>query len=379
MDIISSAMAGGKLVGGLATTIAKAFDFFNRNVAAHVNNTSMIGVSSLVRAEPLTIVSNDCANLEYMPDIMNTLTSLYSAYYLQTAAILGKANSIEVVKILDSLNPNRDSTGFLLQGRLATMGETIDNGKFSLPLERVLAAEAEGDRPSKGDIDSVNKSAIYEASNLAVGKVLNVDIAFTNEEGCTKSVVLPVSVRLSPSILPVETISYIFTHRNQDISLTESYYAWRAGRRSAIADGIFAQNLINEYRKAAIMDRSGTLQEIIRRATNARSYGALTNNASLAISSNLYVLSKAASLEIEHKTGKKFSSAVDRMKMLDGTYAMIIVVIDPDKEMVDFYFNGIEAPSRISVRSLKFSGKGKDGVDISDVLKSLLNNQTPTF
>lgn len=369
-------------VNATTTTVAKALDYFKNNVAGHFTDTSMTAITKLTRAEPLTVISNDCSNLSYLPDLMNTLCSVYSGYYLQAVSMLTQIRDVEVVRILDRLNPDRDSTGFLLAGRMATENAYNRNHsyKYSLPTARVMAMESDRNHLADPKVDRVAQSALYEASNLAVGKLLNVPISVVTKANEEKTINMPISVRLSPTLVPVETVNYIFTHRSvSPDDWFEKWHAWRAGRIGLIKDAIFSQNMIDEYRRAAIKDRSGTLQEIVRRAANAKTYGVLTNNPSLAVSTNLYILSKSAAMAIEQKTGYKFSSGSGRKKLLEGTYGMIIVVVDPDREMIDFYYRDIEQPTRISVRSLQAAAKKKDGVDIADVMRSLLEGKTPTF
>jgi len=141
---------------------------------------------------------------------------------------------------------------------------------------------------------------------------------------------------------------------------------------------VFCEDLIREYRKAAMKDKSGTLQEIYRRAQNNRNYGLLTKNPSLQIASTMYVLSKEAAAAIEGKTGLRFSNPESRRKLIQDTYAMIITVIDPDWEQVSFYFNGIAQPTTLKLNMLKDTSKGK-GPDIGDIMKSLLEGRAPTF
>lgn len=370
MDLIATTNA-------TLTAVAKALDYFKTNVAAHLTDSSLTSITKLTRAEPLTIISNDCANLEYLPDLLNTVASIYSGYFLQAVAMMTRVKDIEVIRLLDRLNPDRDSTGFLLQGRMAT--ENVDNllvssYKYSLPTRRIMAVEQ--DRPM---IDRENQKTIYETANMAVGKLLNVRISVGGEEGgeC-KTVDIPVSVRLSPAMLNEESLVHIFTHRKEDTGIVERYHSWRAGRISLIRDMIFCQDLINEYRRAAIKDKTGTLSEIVRRVNNARSFGLLTKNPSLAVASNIYILSKASAQAIEAKTGERFDNPKGREKILENTYAMVIAIVDDEWEQVTFYFNGIAYPSKLKINAMKSANKGK-GPDVSDVMKSLLEGRAPTF
>lgn len=359
------------------TAVSKALDYFKNNVAGHFTDQSLTSITKLTRAEPLTIISHDCANLEYLPDLLNNVASIYSGYFLQAVSMLTTINDIEVVRILDRLNPDRDSTGFLLGGRYAK--ENIqnlisENYKYSLPTKSVMAVEAQ----DNAGYDSTNVKTIYETANLAVGKLINVSISVPTDDGKSKTVNVPVSVRLSPAMLNEESLSHIFTHRKMDVGMVERYHAWRAGRISFIRDMIFCQDLINEYRRAAIKDKTGTLNEIVRRVNNSRTYGLLTKNPSLATASNIYILSKDTAAAIEAKVGYRFKDPKGREKILENTYAMIVAVVDPEWEQVTFYFNGIAYPSTLSVRAMKSAGKNK-GPDVGDIMRSLLEGKAPSF
>lgn len=357
--------------------IAKAIDYFKNDVAGHLTDSSLTSITKLTRAEPLTIISKDCSNLEYLPRVLDTVCNIYSGYFLQAVAMLTRVNDVEVVRILDRLNPDRDSTGFLLQGRFSTESyHTLlkNNYKFSLPTREIIALEKDYEM-----VDPTNYRTIYETSNLAVGKLLNVRIHVPARDGeeSTRTVSVPVSVRLSPAVLDDESLTFLFTHRKSDTDIVERFHSWRSGRISLINDMIFCQDLIREYRRAMMKDKSGVLSEITRRVNNARAYGLLTKNPSLAAASNIYVMSKQTASLIESKVGQKFNNPKGREKILKDTYAMVICIIDPDWEQVTFYFDGIAYPSTIKLSAMK-GGKDK-GPDIADVMKALLDGRAPTF
>ena len=369
-------------INSALSTVARVVDYFKTNVAGHVTDNSLTQLTKLTRAEPMTLISQDCANLEYLTPLLNTMTSIYAGYFLQAISMMTTAvRNIEVVRILDALNPNRDSTGFMLQGRHDAVQNTVTNFlisesmQFSLPTRRVMAME---DAHRQADTIKV----LYELENLAVGKLINVDIDVPNTAPDARSpvctVTVPITIRLAPYIVNNDSLNYIFTHRKEQESLVERYHSWRSGRISLIKDMIFCQDLINEYRRAAIKDKSGALQEMTRRVSANRGYGLLTKNPSLAISTNLYVISSDAAEAIEAKLGFRFNSKDGREKIFQGTYAMIIAVVDQEREIINFYFNGIAQPSTISVRSLKASGN-KKGPDINDIMRVLLEGRAPTF
>ena len=361
------------------SAIKRTVDYYWKSVRPNFQNSSLTELTRLTRAEPLTIISKDCYNLEYLNDVLLTLCNIYSGYFLQAVAILTKVQNVEVVKLLDKLSPNRSNVGVLLaaSNQKSKTGSLIgENYRYALPTAQTMAMEA--DVPM---VDQTNYKVFYETNHLAFGKLLNVSITVDSDDpSCkekTTTINIPVSVRLAPGIVDTDSLVRIFGHQSLNTDIVERYYSWRAGRITLIKDMIFCQDLINEYRRTAMKDQTGTLQEIVRRVTAARTYGVMSQNPSLAVSSNLYVISKAAAAAIEAKTGYRFSKPAERAKRFHDTYAMVVAVIDPEWEQISFYFNGIAAPSTMKISALKSSSK--KGVDVSDIMRSLLQGQAPTF
>jgi len=334
------------------------------------STNSLTEFTKLTRVEPLTIISKDCLTLDYMVDVNNALLNIFSGYYLQAVSLLTKVNDVEVVRILDKLNPDRDSTGFLLGGSNQTGSVlsheslhnlVLENYKYSLPKARIVALEA----------GQSNTAPLAEISNLSVGKMLNVDIAYCGDgDNKASTITIPVNVRLMVSVVPNSTISRLLVAKTEDNSAVERFHSWRAGRISFIKDLIFCQDLIDEHKKANIEDETGTIQEIIKRVNNSKKYGLLTQNPSLVSASNIFVITEEVAKELEAKLGGKLANFKTRQKAFENTYAMLIVVIDREWERVTFYSRGVSSSTDLSIKEIKSANKAKGGIDIADVLKS---------
>jgi len=366
---------------GVVSIVAR---FINQtlNVTNYYSTKSLSEVTKLTRVEPLAIISKDCLNLDYMPDISQALLSIFSGYYLQAISLLTNVNDVEVVRILDKLNPDRDSTGWLLSDSISKESINnlvLENYKYSLPTINSVALEGD-----KGDKHGQDIQSLNEVSNLSVGKMLNVTIAYNktdevgNKSSEVSSIKIPVSVRIMASIIPNATISNILALKTESNTLTERYHAWRSGRISFIKDLIFCQDLIDEHKKAMITDESGTVQEIMRRVNNSKKFGLLSKNPSLVSASNLFVISEEVAREVESKLGGKLSNPRIREKAFENTYAMIIAVVDREWERVTFYSRGISTSTNLSVKEIKQASKGK-GPDIMDILKSYNLGAAPSF
>lgn len=364
------------VVNTLLQSIARTINSVKSNVTDYYTTNSLADFAKLTRVEPLTIVSKDCVNLEYMPDVMHSLLALFSGYYLQAVNMLMNVDTVEVVRTLDKLNPDRDQTGFLLEDSVSReqAAMSLEAYKHSLPTGR-LSLEA----PVFGK-DQV--SQIHDLTNLSVGKLLNVTVcAQSKDEYGTvknegKNVDIAVSVRLLASIIPNLTITKLLTVHTDETSITERYHAWRSGRISFIRDLILCQDLITEYKKSMVQDESGTMLEILRRVNNSKKYGLLSKNPSLVSASNIFVISEEVAREIESKLGGKLSNKNIRDKAFENTYAMIIAVVDREWERVTFYVRGINASSDLSIKEIKANAKSK-GPDITDIMKSMQIGSSP--
>ena len=364
-----------------------------KDVTGYYTTKSLTDVTKLTRVEPLTVVSRDCLSLEYMKDINQSLLSMFCAYYLQAISILTRVDHIEVIRVLDRLNPDRDETGFLMGERVSreSMINSVKLHQHALPNHRRMALEANTrDFENDHNLDQRNKNEklITEAANLSVGKLIHVDIAFDARPASQKEVspdnvvdskvTIPINVRLMVSSIPTLTIQHLLTIKKEDTSVVERYHAWRSGRIGFINDLIFCQDLIDEYKKAMIGDDSGTMAEIVRRVNNAKKFGLLTKNPSLVAASNIFVISEEVARQVESELGGKLSDPKIREKAFDSTYAMFIVVVDREWERVTFYTRGLSSHTELSVAELKTAAKG-NGPDIADIMKAYNMGSAPTF
>lgn len=359
--------------------------------------SSLSDITKIARVEPLVIVSKDCLSVDYMPDVMSNLVNIFSGYYLQAVAITARVDKVQVVKVLDALNPDRDHKGFLmgLESSKDIVNLCQESYKYSLPFssnDRVIQSALESINKLSLEADSPNK-VINEISNLAVGKMLNVSITVpsapipqnnqqNNRQQTTDSknnkIDIPVLIRLAPSVLTIDSIMHVLALKTEDQTMRERFHAWRAGRITFIKDLILCQDLIDGYKKALMQDTDGVLSEITRRANNAKVFGLLSGNPSLASASNIFVITEEVARQLELKLGGKLSNANIRNKAFENTYAMILTVLDRDRDRVVFYHRGIANGTDLSVREIKASNKGT-GPDINDILKALLAGNQPTF
>jgi hypothetical protein len=375
MDIVGQATTLLHKIGDLANVFNKAKGSYQ--------TISLAEVTKIARVEPLTIISKDCLQLEYLPDVLQSMVNIFTGYYLQAIALQTKIDNVNIRKVLDRLNPDRDFLMPSFESFKDIQTISIENYKFKLPKPGMEAFEVsessklERELPdpafSTGDASKDSYKVLSEMTNLAVGKMIEVTI-----QSGEQKVKIPVKINLAPAQLTNQSIVHILALKTEDNSIVERFHKWRSGRIDFIKDLIFCQDLIDEHKRALMKDEGGVYTEIIKRANNAKKFGALTVNPSLVSASNIFVISETVAREVEQKLGGKLSNPRVRQLAFENTYAMIIAVIDRDFERVTFYHRGIAAPTDVSIRDIKSSNKTK-GPDIMDVLKSLNVGNAPSF
>lgn len=82
---------------------------------------SLIDYTRTSRVEPIVLIDADCMYSDALPELQQSLLSIFAGYYLQAVAISTTVGKIDVMRHLDKLNPNRSpidsaaqSAGWLL-------------------------------------------------------------------------------------------------------------------------------------------------------------------------------------------------------------------------------------------------------------------------
>jgi hypothetical protein len=347
-------------------------DLFNKVslYSDSIGQKSLIELTSPARVEPITVISGDCVHLDYASDVLQCLQSIFTAYYLQSVALMSnKIDGVSVVKTLDPLNPNRQGGSYFdLFNAAQEFG--AESFKDRLPSSRNQVALAfESENPSVAIDPRSSATSVNELANLSVGKLVTVTIS----NGKT-NIVVPVSVRLLVNQLPDRDLIALLSMQGEDVSFGERYHKWRAGQISFISDLMLCQDLITEQKKILMNDKTGVVSEIVRRANNNKRAAVATGKVSLNSASSLYVISSNVAEQIEHRAGGKFANPHFRDKIFASGYAMLIAVIDTEFERVTFYHRGIAGSSSLSRADLRSANK-TNGPDIGEILKSLLGGR----
>lgn len=395
----------GLAVVGVLSVLRKVFHVGSKLQKGY-ETQSLIDAARATQVEPITVISPDIRHLEYSTQILNTMLNLFVAYYLQAVETYGVVQDARVAKILSRVNPNPSIRDWIDTESYVEPSMYSSAYQYALPMPVISPAlEASwqevgndlreaGDKYKRNFINSSNgphhpatnnilqsgqdkrpDKLLTESANLAVGKVVDVTLQLTplrkadGSYGPVETVKLPITVRLKVREASTSVIVQMLASKRREHDSTERYYMWKAGELKTISELVFAEDLIKERKKALMEDNDGLLREIQSRVNTGKGLGLLSANPSMATASNLIIISTEVMKELDKKMGGKFeTSASIREKVFEGTYAMIIAVVDPEWEKVSFYFRHEAKPSVLRIKDLK---KSSDSPNITDLLKAL--------
>lgn len=390
---VSSILTPLKLVGKLP-------DLFRS-----MRSDSLIEYTQPTRVEPIALIDHTIADLPIMSELAKSVTSLYAAYYLQAVALSTNIGNIEVIKILEKLNPSRDpveSFGNMLslESRpvtpLTLPGFGLERRAPSLAIEAFEPfsnSEIQKDKDGKEQtVNIINTGKIEYGSstaeggstkaaqdqianlalNLSTGLLLNVEINIDDKKAS-----IPVSVRLISTLATPKLLVQMMSYSAKDKSMKARYLGYKTGELS-MKDLMFATDLVDAHRAGLIKDNTGKYAEIIARKNKNRLAGALSGNPSVSTASNIMIISSETLSDAEGEINGSMGNKRLRDRIFQDTYLILLVVVDARWEQVTIYHRGIPLPTEIGFKELK-SAKSGAGVDVSEMLKLYQMGRNPTF
>lgn len=212
---------------------------------------------------------------------------------------------------------------------------------------------------------------IKEASNLSVGKMINLEIKHAGQV-----FQVPVAIRLVVNTIPSAQLVHILSLSNEIMSGKERFHAWKAGRLEFVKDLLFCRDLVDAHRRNLMKDADSVYAKVVKNESKSFAAAILSGVPSVAAASNMIVCTTNTIEEVEMTMPGKFSDFHARQKIFEHTSLMIVAVIDKEWNRVTFYHRGIAEATEVSFRDLKASGKGS-GPDVSDILKAYTLGNAP--
>jgi hypothetical protein len=214
---------------------------------------------------------------------------------------------------------------------------------------------------------------ILDTPNLAVGRLFEITADYGQG-----SVTIQVMVALKTMISTSSNLVDIYATGGELRTAKERWHGWRSGQLRFLEDIIFCQDIIENHKRTAIKDNTGTYLQNRERDTKNRGAAPLSGKASIGTASAITVLATATARKLEAAIGGKLSDFATREKVFKRTYCMIMLVVDTEWDQVVVYHRGIPKPTALPVDEY-VRAKGKGGSDVADIVKLFLSGTAPTL
>lgn len=381
-----------------------------QNLAYSAKSRTLIDASNAARVEPPCVVDATFARQPYAEDVLQSVLNQYSAFYLAAFSLSVPVGGINVLRRLDALNPNRDPSDSILASDWSKGGlqyESYDGFGFGLgesgtsplftqedvnQLEQVISGplsstyeddvdvdvdiqtgKKDSKRPSSGSANNDASKEVRESGDLSVGKLLKLEL---NSNGNTTYA--HVQIRLRTVILRDDIAAAFLTPVKRRTSFRELSIKVKAGVTNWW-DIITAKEEVAAHMKNLVNDDTGLYRDKTNRERRNQIAAMVSGRPSLAGISQISVITNYTKMQLESSLRMRFKNARDRQEFFDAAGLMMLVFVDTDHEVVDFYYNGIDQVNTVSISGLqRAGGKGKDG-DIMKILTALNEKKAPVL
>ena len=331
------------------------------------------------RIEPSLIVDSSALFYEDISIVSQSLHSAFSAYYLLAWNMLqASIDNIAVARHLDKLNPNRSVKDSIIDSAGAIWSISNERYKHKLPMFGTPSNEAykgnteENTINEPGGLVARSTEVIKEASNLSVGKILEVQIS--NGQNKTS---LPIMIRLQASTMVPDMLAEFLSTGNADNTVSSRLIKWRSGQIGML-DMLTARDLVKTHKHSLMKDPTGHYAAVATQRRNNKLSGFFSLNPSVANSSNLVITTAETIKKLELNINEKFSDFRVRQRLFEATGLFIVAVVDQEYDRVKFYTTGISSVSDLSIKDCQTANNKKDS-SITDMLKAYQLGNSSSF
>lgn len=358
-------------------TVGKLIDGWKSGAA-----DSYVDYTRPSRVEPNLIVDSSLMFYEHTPIVAQSLHSAFSAYYLLAWNMLqASVNNISVMRHLDKLNPNRSIKNSVIDSAGAIFiasNESRTAAQVTYRFPSLISNEA---RNNSQDLEGIMEPAglaarstevIKEASNLSVGKILEVQIAYGQNKQS-----LPILIRMHASTMVPGMMADFLSTGNADNTVGSRMIKWQTGQIDTI-DLLTARDLVRDHKRNLMRDPTGIYAATAAQRRGNKISGMLSLNPSVANSTSLVITTAETIKKLELLINEKFSDYRVRQRLFETTGLFIVAVVDMEYDRVKFYTTGIPTASDVSIKDCQTATNKKDS-SITDILKAYQLGNAPSF
>lgn len=400
----------GLIAAPLSTVLGNLTSIMAQQAAGGAD--SIIEYSAPARIEPKCIIDGSLAQFEDILGITRSTNTMVAAYYLQALSRRLNTESAVLLRNIDDLKPDRNLQSAIGQFAEQSVNEYYGDSKTLesrtrehilgiateamclpdpsrpgtlsnfIPMETIATEGSDGKTISRINEKEVkikaaqagkmsasigkNSSDIMELPTLAVGKIFDLTLTVGGNQ-----VSMPLTVALNTVASTPSNLVDIYSIGAGRTGMIERLRLVSAGELRFWGDFVMMNDLIDEHKRAAIRDNTGTYMEGRERDAKNRIAALLTGKVSLGTASNICIVNSRTLKKLEPAIGGKLTVDSIRKELFKRTYLALMVVVDTDWKEVTIYHRGMADGKTMPIAEF-VRAKSKPGSDVSDLVNMFL-------
>lgn len=353
-------------------------------------------------------IQRECADVEALNDCLRMAMNMYVGFIMTSVNMNQYISSSQTVRDIMQVVATEyaryqyDGLDWEDLSRLKISSE----GHLLLPMEEKILTPTM--RVNEEDYDTIDPSDITDMSGgisrtskstatpsgakiveippqveIPSGRIIEIKFGDPRHPttGNNSALTVNLFLQLTPTFVPA-AVADAFIGVNFTPSMKQRFLQMSVGEISFWKDFVLAQDLRKQRNKARRQDKSGTLAEMFDRQQNAVSNAWLKYvtyyREKQNIANTILVFDKATFDRACSRNGLDFKKFNSRQSFFNKTFAMMLMVLDPNYQKVETYFHSLEARGEYTFAQLKSASKS-DKYDLTDIMKAYGQGMTPKF
>lgn len=344
-------------------------------------NGSITKLLSYFIVEPIIIASNNAKSTEVIEKLAEINTDMFASFYTQAFEILRSIYGQDVETIVNVLSTDSGGIGRIIMNVAKKTVSTEDNTDYLADLfdtnTITLAIES---------VDSHQpffKVNAKDSKDQPLSGILqrNIEITVTSDtivEGVKKphTIIIPITIKTTVLFVGTDSILNMLAPNSTTKTFSYRLDEYRSGAIS-LADLIFAGDIIKEYKENKLKDKEQLLSIISSRTISANSKLATKDMVGFEKSYNMLIITTDDKVHIDKQMNGDIEEEKYKQKLLEQANGMTCSIISPDYERVTILTRDIRGKIDLSFKTIN---KRKDsGLDITEIMKAMMNGRPPVF
>ena len=328
---------------------------------ARLEKPYSVNVDSYVQGKVVTMVGESLAGIDYLPRGSHVMA-------MESAQKPKEKIAFRVATGQDHKEFNRRVEA----GVKKAVDDAVKKETTSIQQRAAAVSAGLSSAPAKGGVSKASMDYM-EAVHLVTGKVFELGATINGTETS-----LQMTVSLNSKLTRSSNLVDLLSVGGELRTFKERWMGWRSGELRFWKDIILGADLIDNELRVGVHDETGTWLAARENDASNKMSAILTGKRSVGTAAGIYVLHVNTARKLEATIGGKLSDFNTRQKVFQRTYALLILVVDPDRDAVTIYHRGIAKVNDLPITEF-VKTRGKDNTEMSDIIKLFLNGSAPTL